>query len=56
MFVWNSAMAGRGEGNKHGRSDGPCSGLLARVCGWEILGKNTELFVLLEEKWGNGGV
>lgn len=51
MFVWNSAMAGGGEGSEHGRSDGAGGGLLARVCGWKILGQNAELVVLLEEKW-----
>ena len=51
MFVWNSAMAGGGERSEHGRSDGAGGGLLARVCGWKILGQNAELVVLLEEKW-----
>ena len=48
MFVWNSAMAGGGEGSEHGRSDGAGGGLLARVCGWKILGQNAELVVLLD--------
>lgn len=55
MFVWNSAVAGGGEGGEHGGSDGSGGGFLASVRGREILGQNAELVVLLEEKWEKRG-